>query len=32
LKTFGSRSEKNAITRIPPRNRKNVAITSAFEA
>jgi hypothetical protein len=32
LKTFGSRSEKNASTQIPPRNRKNAAITSAFEA
>jgi hypothetical protein len=32
LKTFGSRSEKNASTRIPARNRKNAAITLAFVA
>jgi len=30
LKTFGSRSAKNASTRIPARNRKNAAITLGF--
>ena len=32
LKTFGSRSEKNASTQIPPRNRKNAAITLGFRS